>query len=224
MAAGQAPLFQSHMWDGSAVPLDENLRVAVELQPQYRRAHAIMELEIGVVGGEEDGVTGEAGAKLYSAPSDALQVAERLGLGEPGPLPSCGHLRQCSRRLPARSRPAPAGILREIQDAVGARYGRQRPFDLVFHGGSGSSLAEIHEAVSCGVMKMNVDTDAQPGHPRSHVGPTTTACSRSTAVSVRNRHTIPGPMDAPPRLPCRRASPRPAATWALPAATSEGSE
>src|SRR5881398_3494555 len=79
VAAGQAPLFQSHMWDGSAVPLEENLQIAEELLAECQRARVVMELEIGVVGGEEDGVAHEINEKLYTTPEDALRTAEILG-------------------------------------------------------------------------------------------------------------------------------------------------
>src|SRR6516162_4883394 len=81
---GQEPLFQSHMWDGSAVPLKENLHIAAELLADCAAARVIMEMEIGVVGGEEDGIVGEMNEKLYTTPEDALAVAETLGLGERG--------------------------------------------------------------------------------------------------------------------------------------------
>src|ERR1700722_3180329 len=81
---GEEPRFQSHMWDGSAVPLAENLQIAAELLEKCAAAHVIMEMEIGVVGGEEDGVVGEINEKLYSTPDDALATAEALGLGEKG--------------------------------------------------------------------------------------------------------------------------------------------
>src|SRR6202030_45562 len=84
VAKGLEPLFQSHMWDGSAVPLDENLQIAAELLEECAKARIIMELEIGVVGGEEDGVANEINEKLYSTPDDALATAEALGLGERG--------------------------------------------------------------------------------------------------------------------------------------------
>src|ERR1700738_3887435 len=84
VARGEQPLFQSHMWDGSAVPLKENLEIAAELLPECAAAHIIMEVEIGVVGGEEDGIVGEINEKLYTTPEDALTTAEALGLGEGG--------------------------------------------------------------------------------------------------------------------------------------------
>jgi fructose-bisphosphate aldolase class II len=161
VARGQEPLFQSHMWDGSAVPLDENLKIATELLAGCAAARIIMEMEIGVVGGEEDGVVGEMNEKLYTTPEDALAVAETLGLGEHGRYilaATFGNVHGVYKPGHVKLRPS---VLKEIQEAVGARYGVQKPFDLVFHGGSGSALEEIREAISYGVVKMNVDTDTQ---------------------------------------------------------------
>jgi fructose-bisphosphate aldolase class II len=161
VARGQQPLFQSHMWDGSAVPLDENLQTARELLAGCAAARVIMEMEIGVVGGEEDGIVGEINEKLYSTPEDALAVAEALGLGEHGRYilaATFGNVHGVYKPGHVKLRPE---VLKEIQDAVGAKYGQEKPFDLVFHGGSGSALEEIREAISYGVVKMNVDTDTQ---------------------------------------------------------------
>jgi len=161
VAAGGEPLFQSHMWDGSAVPLEENLRIAQELLAECASARAVMELEIGVVGGEEDGVVGAIDEKLYSTPEDALAVAEALGVGERGRYllaATFGNVHGVYKPGNVKLRP---GILDDIQRAVGARVGQERPFDLVFHGGSGSLLTEIREAIGYGVVKMNVDTDTQ---------------------------------------------------------------
>jgi fructose-bisphosphate aldolase class II len=167
---GQDPLFQSHMWDGSAVPLTENLEIARELLEKCARARIIMELEIGVVGGEEDGVVGEMNEKLYSTPEDALATAEALGLGERGRYilaATFGNVHGVYKPGHVKLRPA---VLKEIQETVGAKYGKEKPFDLVFHGGSGSALEEIHEAISYGVVKMNVDTDAQYAFSRPVAG------------------------------------------------------
>ncbi|KAB8190292.1 class II fructose-bisphosphate aldolase [Nonomuraea phyllanthi] len=161
VAKGLDPLFQSHMWDGSAVPLDENLEIAKELVEKCGRARVIMEMEIGVVGGEEDGVVGEINEKLYTTPEDALATAEAVGLGEKGRYmlaATFGNVHGVYKPGHVKLRPS---VLKEIQDAVGAKYGKDKPFDLVFHGGSGSLLEEIHEAISYGVVKMNVDTDTQ---------------------------------------------------------------
>jgi fructose-bisphosphate aldolase class II len=170
VARGQEPVFQSHMWDGSAVPLDENLQIAAELLEQCAAARIVMEMEIGVVGGEEDGVTGEMNEKLYSTPDDALATAKALGLGDRGRYmlaATFGNVHGVYKPGHVKLRPP---ILKEIQDAVGAEYGRQAPFDLVFHGGSGSALEEIREAISYGVVKMNVDTDTQYAFTRPVAG------------------------------------------------------
>src|SRR5580658_8790649 len=170
VARGEEPLFQSHMWDGSAVPLAENLQIASELLDQCAKAHIVMEMEIGVVGGEEDGVVGAMNEKLYSTPEDALATAEALGLGERGRYilaATFGNVHGVYKPGHVKLKPA---ILKDIQDAVGAKYGRDKPFDLVFHGGSGSSLEEIREAISYGVVKMNVDTDAQYAFTRPVAG------------------------------------------------------
>ncbi|MEV0386548.1 class II fructose-bisphosphate aldolase [Nonomuraea sp. NPDC050643] len=161
VSRGLDPLFQSHMWDGSAVPLEENLEIAKELLEKCARARIIMEMEIGVVGGEEDGVVGEINEKLYTTPEDALATAEAVGLGEKGRYmlaATFGNVHGVYKPGHVKLRP---GVLKDIQEAVGAKYGKDKPFDLVFHGGSGSAMEEIHEAISYGVVKMNVDTDTQ---------------------------------------------------------------
>ncbi|TNY38128.1 class II fructose-bisphosphate aldolase [Thermomonospora catenispora] len=161
VAKGQEPLFQSHMWDGSAVELSENLQIAAELLEECVKARTIMEMEIGVVGGEEDGIVGEMNEKLYTTTGDALATAEAVGVGEKGRYilaATFGNVHGVYKPGHVKLRPQ---VLKEIQEAVGAKYGKEKPFDLVFHGGSGSSLEEIREAVSYGVVKMNIDTDTQ---------------------------------------------------------------
>ena len=164
VARGEAPLFQSHMWDGSAVPLDENLQIAEELLAKCAAAHIILEIEVGVVGGEEDGVVGAIGRQALLHPRGRHRHRARARYGRERPLPDRAHLRQRARRLQARQRQAPP---RGPQDgAGGSRQGARlsdgdRPFDLVFHGGSGSTAEEISAAVDFGVVKMNVDTDTQ---------------------------------------------------------------
>ncbi|HUK68498.1 MAG TPA: class II fructose-bisphosphate aldolase [Streptosporangiaceae bacterium] len=170
VARGEDPLFQSHMWDGSAIPLAENLRTAAELLAECAKAKIIMELEIGVVGGEEDGVVGEINEKLYTTPEDALSTADALGLGERGRYmlaATFGNVHGVYKPGNVKLRPS---ILKEIQEAVGAKYGANKPFELVFHGGSGSALEEIREAISYGVVKMNVDTDTQYAYTRPIAG------------------------------------------------------
>ncbi len=161
VARGEAPLFQSHMWDGSAVPITENLQIAEELLAQAAAARVILEIEVGVVGGEEDGIVGEINEKLYSTPEDGLAMVAALGLGEKGRYLAAmtfGNVHGVYKPGNVKLRP---DILKEIQDAVGAKYGQEKPLSLVFHGGSGSLLEEIRSALDYGVVKMNVDTDTQ---------------------------------------------------------------
>jgi fructose-bisphosphate aldolase class II len=161
VTAGRDPLFQSHMWDGSAVELEENLAVAAELLESCAKARIVMELEIGVVGGEEDGVANEINEKLYTTPGDAARTVEMLGAGERGRYmlaATFGNVHGVYKPGNVKLRPS---ILKDIQDEVGAKVGMDKPFDLVFHGGSGSTLEEIRESLDYGVVKMNVDTDTQ---------------------------------------------------------------
>ena len=158
---GQLPLFQSHMWDGSAVPMEENLSIADELLGRCAKANIILEIEVGVVGGEEDGVKAEINEKLYTTVADGLRTVEVLGLGDKGRYLTAltfGNVHGVYKPGAVKLRPE---VLKEIQDAVGAKHGKERPFDLVFHGGSGSSPQEISDAVDFGVVKMNIDTDTQ---------------------------------------------------------------
>ena len=158
---GELPLFQSHMWDGSAVELKENLSIAQELLEKCAKARIVMELEIGVVGGEEDGVENAINDKLYTTPEDALLTAEAIGVGERGRYllaATFGNVHGVYKPGNVKLKPS---ILKDIQDAVAAKTGTEKPFDLVFHGGSGSLLEEIREALDYGVVKMNVDTDTQ---------------------------------------------------------------
>jgi fructose-bisphosphate aldolase class II len=167
---GQLPLFQSHMWDGSAVELGENLDIAQELLEKCAKANIVMELEIGVVGGEEDGVSAAIDEKLYTTPEDALRTAEAIGVGERGRYllaATFGNVHGVYKPGNVKLKPS---ILKEIQDAVGAKVGKDKPFDLVFHGGSGSLLEEIREALDYGVVKMNVDTDTQYAFTRPVAG------------------------------------------------------
>ncbi|WP_134740248.1 class II fructose-bisphosphate aldolase [Nocardioides sp. 503] len=164
VARGELPLFQSHMWDGSAVPLDENLEIARDLLARCAAAHIILEVEIGVVGGEEDGVANEINDQLYTTPEDALATIEALGAGEQGRYMAAltfGNVHGVYKPGNVKLRPE---ILKTAQEAVAAKLGLadgSKPFDLVFHGGSGSTAEEIGAAVDYGVVKMNVDTDTQ---------------------------------------------------------------
>jgi fructose-bisphosphate aldolase class II len=167
---GEAPLFQSHMWDGSAVPLDENLRIAQDLLAQSAAAHVVLEIEVGVVGGEEDGVANEINEKLYTTVEDGLALVEALGAGEKGRYLAAltfGNVHGVYKPGNVKLRPE---ILKQVQDAVGAKIGKEKPLDLVFHGGSGSLLSEIREALDYGVVKMNIDTDTQYAFTRPTAG------------------------------------------------------
>jgi fructose-bisphosphate aldolase class II len=164
VANGQHPLFQSHMWDGSAVPIDENLKIAQELLAEAALANIILEVEIGVVGGEEDGVANEINEKLYTSEEDYLKTVDALGSGERGRYilaATFGNVHGVYKPGNVKLRP---DVLRRGQEVAAEKLGRPagaKPFDLVFHGGSGSLLEEIHEALSYGVVKMNIDTDTQ---------------------------------------------------------------
>jgi fructose-bisphosphate aldolase, class II len=164
---GENPLFQSHMWDGSAVPLEENLQIAQELLAHAAAARIVLEVEIGVVGGEEDGVANEINEKLYTTPGDAVRTIEVLGApGEVGRYllaATFGNVHGVYKPGNVKLRPS---ILKDIQDEVGAKLGVDKPFALVFHGGSGSDLSDIRETLDYGVVKMNVDTDTQYAYTR----------------------------------------------------------
>lgn len=168
--AGRDPIFNSHMWDGSAETLEENLRIAAELLPRTAAAKQILEVEIGTVGGEEDGVENEINEKLYTTVEDAMATIEALGSGEHGRYITAltfGNVHGVYKPGNVKLRPE---ILDDIQKKVGAKIGKDSPFDLVFHGGSGSTEQEIADAVSYGTIKMNIDTDTQYAFTRPVAG------------------------------------------------------
>ena len=162
VARGEDPIFNSHMWDGSAIDLDENLKIAAELIERTSKAKLVLEVEIGAVGGEEDGVEGAIDDSLYTTVADAIKTVEAIGLGEKGTYMAAltfGNVHGVYKPGNVHLRPE---LLKEIQTEVGAKYGKgDKPFYLVFHGGSGSTEQEIADAVSYGVIKMNIDTDTQ---------------------------------------------------------------
>ncbi|MFB2556564.1 class II fructose-bisphosphate aldolase [Herbiconiux liangxiaofengii] len=166
--AGRNPIFQSHMWDGSAIPLGDNLRIAEDMLKRTAAIHAILEVEIGVVGGEEDGVSHDINEHLYTTLDDAIQTVEALGLGEKGRYMAAltfGNVHGVYKPGNVKLKPE---LLKQIQDGLTEKYGHgPKPLDLVFHGGSGSTDDEIHEAVANGVVKMNIDTDTQYAFTRS---------------------------------------------------------
>jgi fructose-bisphosphate aldolase class II len=169
-AAGKRNLFNGHMFDGSALPLTENLDIAVQLLERFRKSDLVLEIEAGVVGGEEDGIKASASAKLYTTPEETLQVARRLNdvHGAHYLLAATfGNVHGVYKPGQVKLRPS---ILKDCQDAVVDEYGEAARFYLVFHGGSGSGLDEIHEAVDWGVVKMNIDTDMQYAFTRAIAG------------------------------------------------------
>ena len=164
VARGENPLFQSHMWDGSAETLADNLKIAQELLARARAAKIILEVEITPTGGEEDGVSHEINDSLYTTVDDAIRTAEALGLGDKGRYllaASFGNVHGVYKPGNVVLRP---DLLQELNAGVAAKYGKpagSQPFDFVFHGGSGSSEQEIRTALENGVVKMNIDTDTQ---------------------------------------------------------------
>jgi fructose-bisphosphate aldolase class II len=168
-AAGQPNLFSSHMFDGSALPLADNLAIAVKLLERFKRSDLILEIETGVVGGEEDGIKASAAAKLYTTPEDTLEVARLLNpIGARYLLAATfGNVHGVYKPGHVKLKPS---ILKDCQDAVAGKFGEAARFYLVFHGGSGSDLRDIHEALDYGVVKMNVDTDMQYAFSRAIAG------------------------------------------------------
>lgn len=163
VAAGLKPLFNSHMFDGSELPLKDNMKIAVELLKECAELGIVLEVEAGVVGGEEDGVSNEnaPAEKLYTTPEDMLAVYEALSAVKGGRYmfaATFGNVHGVYKPGNVKLRP---DILKKGQDALAAKHGKGVSFDLVFHGGSGSTLEEIRETLDYGVVKMNVDTDTQ---------------------------------------------------------------
>ncbi len=166
-AAGKPNLFNSHMFDGSALPLKENLDIAKKLLERFRKNDLILEIEAGVVGGEEDGIKASAAAKLYTTPEDTLEVADRLNTVQGARYllaATFGNVHGVYKPGHVKLKPS---ILKDCQDAVVSKYGEAARFYLVFHGGSGSELRDIHEALDYGVVKMNIDTDTQYAFTRA---------------------------------------------------------
>jgi fructose-bisphosphate aldolase class II len=165
---GDRPLFNSQMFDGSALPLEDNLRISSELLDECAAAGVVLELECGVVGGEEDAVSaaGVATERLYTTTDDLLRVAERLGTGERGRYllaATFGNVHGLYRPGQVRLRPE---ILRDGQDALAAARPGAR-FQYVFHGSSGSSDEDVRAAISYGVVKINIDSDTQYAFTRA---------------------------------------------------------
>jgi fructose-bisphosphate aldolase class II len=168
-AAGRPNLFTAHMFDGSNLSLQENLEISAKLLERFAKNDLVLEIETGAVGGEEDDVVGDHAAKLYTTPQDTLEVARRLNpIGGRYLLAATfGNVHGVYKPGHVKLRP---GVLKECQEAVVKTCGESARFYLVFHGGSGSSLSEIHEALDYGVVKMNVDTDMQYAFTRAIAG------------------------------------------------------
>jgi len=164
---GEGPLFNSHMFDGSSLPREENLRQSRDYLERCNDVDIILEVEIGLVGGEEDGLdhTGAAETSLYSTPEDALAVIEALGHSDGHYMLAAtfGNVHGVYADVNTKLRPE---VLGELKDAVVERHGEAAAFNFVFHGGSGSTQAQIAEALRHGVVKMNVDTDMQYAYTR----------------------------------------------------------
>jgi fructose-bisphosphate aldolase, class II len=163
---GLPNLFNSHMFDGSELPLAENIKIARTLLEEMKGTELILEVEAGVVGGEEDGhdTSGVPHDKLYTTPQDMVEVYEQLS-----PLADTflfaatfGNVHGVYKPGNVKLKPI---ILKEGQDAV-AKAHKGANLNLVFHGGSGSTIEEIHETLEYGVVKMNVDTDMQYAYTR----------------------------------------------------------
>ena len=161
-AKGLNNLFQNHMLDASNLPLEENMAISKEFMKLCAENEIILEVEAGVVGGEEDGAAGSEDTpqdKLYTTPEDMLAVYEALHpLGRFTFAATFGNVHGHYKPGAVKLRP---DILKKGQDAVIAKYGAAAEMDLVFHGGSGSELSQIRETLEYGVVKMNIDTDTQ---------------------------------------------------------------
>jgi fructose-bisphosphate aldolase class II len=159
--AGLPNLFSSHMYDGSALPMNENIAESRRLMSRCVELDLILEIETGIVGGEEDGhdTSGVSADKLYTTPEDMVLASKELGsMGRFLLAATFGNVHGVYKPGNVKLKPT---ILRDGQEAVAKELGADARLDLVFHGGSGSELSDIHESLDYGVVKMNIDTDTQ---------------------------------------------------------------
>jgi len=166
-AKGEPNLFNSHMFDGSVLPLKENIERSKQLLERCAKNEIILEVEAGVVGGEEDGVNNEnaPSEKLYTTPEDMVEVAQALGpIGRTLFAATFGNVHGVYKPGNVKLKPE---ILKLGQEAVVSVLGESARQRFVFHGGSGSSIQEIHETLDYGVVKMNIDTDTQYAYTRA---------------------------------------------------------
>jgi fructose-bisphosphate aldolase class II len=168
VAGGDGPLFQSHMLDASNLPMEENLALADELLEKCSELDIVLELEIGIVGGVEDASdhSDVDRSKLYTSPEDMVRVSEVLGTFDRGRYLLAAVFGNVHGVYKPGSVKLDPTILRDGQTAVAERFGEEARHYLVFHGGSGSTLEEVHETLGYGVIKMNVDTDCQYAYTR----------------------------------------------------------
>lgn len=166
--AGEGPIFQSHMLDASVLPMEENLELASELLEKCAPLDIVLELEIGIVGGAEDATdhSDVDRAKLYTSPADMVRVSEVLGTFDRGRYLLAAVFGNVHGVYKPGSVQLDPTILRDGQAAVANEFGDDARHYLVFHGGSGSTLDEIHETLGYGVIKMNIDTDCQYAYTR----------------------------------------------------------
>ncbi len=168
-AQGLPNLFNSHMFDGSVLPTSENIEMSKMLHERCAKSEIILEIETGVVGGEEDGVNNEDAPadKLYTTPEEMVEVTKALRpIGRFMYAATFGNVHGVYKPGNVKLRPA---VLKEGQEAVEKELGKDATNWLVFHGGSGSDLSEIHETLGYGVIKMNIDTDTQYEYSRAVV-------------------------------------------------------
>jgi len=158
------PLFSSHMLDLSEESMEFNLSESARVLERMSKMGMSLEIELGVTGGEEDGIGGEFddsadNSHLYTQPEDVLEAYKKLAsIGNFSVAASFGNVHGVYKPGNVKLRPE---ILKNSQTLVGKTSGTKNPLNLVFHGGSGSEKAQISEAVSYGVFKMNIDTDTQ---------------------------------------------------------------
>ncbi|WP_432797176.1 class II fructose-bisphosphate aldolase [Poriferisphaera sp. WC338] len=170
VAEGKLPLFSSHMLDASGLPIEENMDLSVPIFERMAKIGQILEVEAGVVGGEEDGAAGSEDTpddKLYTTPEDMVYVYKRLSAVKGGRYmfaATFGNVHGAYKPGVVKLDPS---ILKKGQDAIKAEFGDDAYFWLVFHGGSGSEKAKIEETLDYGVVKMNVDTDTQYAFTRA---------------------------------------------------------
>ena len=157
------PLFSSHMLDLSEEPLAENIEICQRYLTRMSKIGMTLEIELGVTGGEEDGVDNSDvdSSRLYTQPEDVALAYEQLSKISPRftIAASFGNVHGVYKPGNVKLQPI---ILKNSQEYIQKKFGTgAQPIDFVFHGGSGSTLEEIREAISYGVIKMNIDTDTQ---------------------------------------------------------------